>query len=343
MSELNVGRLNATGSGVKFPSFATANLPAGEVGLTVWDTDDEKLKIYNGANWVEVPGQADHPVGSQAFSYTGNDQSWVVPENVTKIRIKVWGGGGGGGGQSGWSDGGRGGGGGYVSGIMDVTPGTAYTVVVGSNGVPRSPTQTYGGGGRAWNTWGPGSGGGLSGFFNGGNSVFAGATPQTGAFSRVLLVAGGGGGGGANRNPGSTNGGGGGGTSGSNGTSNYGGNAGTGGSQSSAGSSNCTGSAGQLRGGDTTSPYGGGGGGGYYGGGAGCYQEPLDMGGGGGGSGYVAGAVSQGVLVSGGNGTGTSSGGAPGNSADADGQGAGTGGGYDQSGTPGRVVISWPY
>ena len=46
MSSLNVGRLNATGTGVKFPSYATNNLPTGEVGLTVWDTTDSKLKIY---------------------------------------------------------------------------------------------------------------------------------------------------------------------------------------------------------------------------------------------------------------------------------------------------------
>ena len=83
MSSLNVGRLNATGTGVKFPSYTTASLPTGEVGLTVWDTTDSKLKIYNGADWVPVPGQEDHPVGSQAFAYTGSDQAWVVPTNVT--------------------------------------------------------------------------------------------------------------------------------------------------------------------------------------------------------------------------------------------------------------------
>lgn len=341
MSELNVGRLNATGTGVKFPSYATANLPTGEVGLTVWDSDDGKLKIYNGADWVDVPGQEDHPVGSQAFVYTGSDQSWTVPDSVTKIRVKVWGGGGGGGGTSGWSDGGRAGGGGHAAGNLDVVPGTAYTIVVGQAGVQRSPSRTYGGGGKAKNTWGPGSGGGLSGFFSGGNSVFSGSNPQTGSFSRALLIAGGGGGGGATRNPNSTNGGGGGGTNGASGTSNYSNNNGGGGSQGSAGSSNCTANAGQLSGGDCTSGYGAGGGGGYYGGGAGCYQEPLDMGGGGGGSGYTAGSVQSAILISGG--SGGSNPGNPGNNADVDNQGAGTGGNTDAAGSAGRIVISWPY
>jgi len=343
MSELNVGRVNVTGTGLKFPSYTTANLPSGTIGLTVWNSTVERLQIFNGAEWVDVPGKENHPVGSTTFSYTGSDQSWVVPTNVTKIKVKVWGGGGGGGGQSGWSDGGRAGGGGHASGNVNVVPGTAYTIVVGANGTPRSPSRTYGGGGKASNTWGPGSGGGLSGMFTGGNSVFSGSEPQTGSFSRALIIAGGGGGGGANRNPGSTNGGGGGGTSGSNGTSNYGGNNGTGASQSAQGTSNCTSSAGQLRGGDTSSPYGAGGGGGYYGGGAGCYQEPLDMGGGGGGSGFIASGIASGILISGGNGQGTTAGGSPGNSGDIDNQGAGTGGGFDQNGTPGRVVISWPY
>ena len=341
MSSLNVGRLNATGTGVKFPSYATNNLPTGEVGLTVWDTTDSKLKIYNGADWVPVPGQEDHPVGSQAFAYTGSDQAWVVPANVTKIKIKVWGGGGGGGGTSGWSDGGRGGGGGHASGNYDVTPGQAFTVVVGQNGTQRSPTRTYGGGGRAANTWGPGSGAGLSGVFTGGSSVFSGASPQAGAFPRSLILAGGGGGGGATRNPNSTNGGGGGGSSGASGTANYNNNNGTGGSQGLAGTSRCTANAGQLSGGDSQNPYGAGGGSGYYGGGGGCYQEPLDMGGGGGGSGYIAGSITGAILVTGG--TGSNSPGGPANSSDIDNQGAGTGGNTNSPGTPGRVVISWPY
>ena len=341
MSELNVGRVNVSGTGVKFPSFTTASLPAGELGLTVWNSTDEELQIYNGTAWVAVPGQTPHPVGSQAFSYTGADQSFTVPANVTRVKVKVWAGGGGGGGTSGWSDGGRGGGAGFAQGNVDVQPGQVYTIVVGQGGVQRSPTQTYGGGGRAQNTWGPGSGGGLSGFFSGGTQVFSGATPQSGAQGRSLVVAGGGGGGGATRNPNSTNGGGGGGTSGNNGTSNSGGNNGTGGTQVAAGSSNCSSAQGPLRGADCASPYGAGGGSGYYGGGAGCYQEPLDMGGGGGGSGYIAGNVLSGVLTAGINGS--TSGGNAGNASDTDANGAGTGGNSNATGASGRVVIKWPY
>ena len=55
----------------------------------------------------------------------------------------------------------------------------------------------------------------------------------------------------------------------------------------------------------------------------------------------IAGSIQAAILVTGG--TGSNSPGGPANSSDIDNQGAGTGGNTNSPGTPGRVVISWPY
>lgn len=266
---------------------------------------------------------------STTFNYTGSDQSFTPPAGVNAVSIKMWGAGGGVGVVSGWSGGGTPGAGGYSSGTVTVTGGNTYTVVVGENGSPADPGSSYGGGGRATNTWGPGSGGGLSGFFDGNSQVFSGASPQSGTQARSLLIAGGGGGGGANRNPGSTDGGAGGGTSGQNGEANYGTNYGGGGTQNAGGQSRGSSAGAALRGADCTVSYGAGGGGGYYGGGAGYYEEPQDMGGGGGGSGYAHPNLVSGATLTGGNRN------TPGNSGDGD---RGSAGSSDNSG---KVIISY--
>jgi len=223
------------------------------------------------------------------FTYTGADQTFVVPAGVTYIYAKLWGAGGGAGRQGGWSYGSDGGGGGHTRGIIPVTPGATIYVKVGSGGYTANLNNTvYGGGGTGGGTGDSaysGMGGGFCGLFN--SSV---------AFANALAIAGGGGGGGCNNgmwyNLGL--GGAGGGaqaqrgqavgsaaTAGGGASTNAGGIAGTG---NSSGANPGT----QLTGGNAgTNNYGGGGGAGYYGGGAGAYTNSNLMGGGGGGSGYV--------------------------------------------------------
>lgn len=62
--------------------------------------------------------------------------TWICPAGVTTIQVEAWGGGGAGGGNTSNSDGGGGGGGGAYSKTTNipVTPGTSYTVTVGSGG-----------------------------------------------------------------------------------------------------------------------------------------------------------------------------------------------------------------
>ena len=92
--------------------------------------------VSNGTNWV-----------SQAFGGTSNLQiaffasstTWTAPAGVTKVRATVIGGGGGGAGYTGQPvqqyNGGLGG---SATGYYTVTPGTVYTITVGSGGTSAS-------------------------------------------------------------------------------------------------------------------------------------------------------------------------------------------------------------
>lgn len=65
-----------------------------------------------------------------------SSQSWIVPSNVTKVLVTLWGGGGGGGGSYGpFSAGSGGSAGGYSKGIFSVTPGATIFVTVGNGGI----------------------------------------------------------------------------------------------------------------------------------------------------------------------------------------------------------------
>jgi len=65
--------------------------------------------------------------------------TFIVPANITKLRVRVLGAGGGGGNNKS-----GGGGGGYADGVFTVTPGTSYTVTVGVGGAGGA-TGTAGG------------------------------------------------------------------------------------------------------------------------------------------------------------------------------------------------------
>lgn len=208
---------------------------------------------------------------SQTYSYTGLDQTFQVPANVTSMSITMKGAGG----QTyaSGNNGSIGGQGGLVSGTLAVTPGETLTLIVGGY-VDIGTGRSYGGGGV------PGSGrfSGRNGGIGGGRSAIRRGTTE-------LATAGGGGGSGY----GSSKGGSGGGSTGGDGVAGpgYGEPWGLGGTQTAGG----TGSDGstarqgsQFTGGDADNEknYAGGGGAGWYGGGAGS-----GGGTGGGGSSYI--------------------------------------------------------
>jgi len=238
------------------------------------------------------------------YTYTGADQTFVVPTGVSWIYAKLWGAGGGAGRSGSWAYGSDGGGGGHTRALIPVTPGATIYVKVGSGGYTTSGlTTVYGGGGTGASAAGDnqysGMGGGFCGIFNG--SV---------TFANALAIAGGGGGGGVltGQFAGMAIGGAGGGSIGQRGLSGQqatfanGGGGGTtnAGGAAGVGNSNGANAGTQLTGGNSgTNNYGGGGGGGYYGGGAGAYTNGNIMGGGGGGAGYYGSTARFGATYTG--------------------------------------------
>jgi len=210
--------------------------------------------------------------GKQFFFYTGSEQNFVVPTYISQVYVKVWGAGGAGGGN------GAGGMGAFVSGYLNVTPGSTLKVLVGGGGKYQSGSGGgYGGGGNAG-----------SGNYGGGGGGRTAIRTELGV---ELVTAGGGGGGaccgyygGEGGNPNGANAGGNSATfNGKGGTTSAGGAATTGGAAPSIPGSALIGSAG-----GSSTNGGGGGGGGYYGGSGGSGNTTTSTGGGGGGSSYTA-------------------------------------------------------
>ena len=213
--------------------------------------------------------------GKTFISYTGGNQTYIVPAGVTNLQVKLWG-----------AKGSGGGGGGFAGGFLAVTPGQTLTIRVGGlNG--------FGGGGAGGVDQ---AGDGYDGFRGGGGSYIIINGTQN------LAVAGGGGGGGYSGGSGGpgggTTGGSGGVYDGSGGTQSAGGAGGSGGGLSGS----------QTRGGSGASfhgnPCGGGGGGGYFCGGGGGGDNNSYGGGGGGGSSYIAQLVNGYTIAGSGSSTG---------------------------------------
>lgn len=198
-----------------------------------------------------------------SFSFTGSNQSFVVPTGISSAQVFLWGAGGGGG------LGGNGGAGCFVQGILPIIPGETLTIVVGQGGANKNRNfpRPYGGGGRGG---GPdngrsdipaGQGGGRSAIVRSGSDI-------------VTAGSGGGGRGGNGGRGGLINGFQGGGAAPIAG----------GGTQSAGGISNQAGGVGALAtGGDANQDNSSGGGSGFYGGGGAGQDRP-----GGGGSSLVS-------------------------------------------------------
>ncbi|HZQ35041.1 MAG TPA: Ig-like domain-containing protein [Dehalococcoidia bacterium] len=226
------------------------------------------------------------------FSFTGTEQSFTVPANVTSIHVVAIGGSGGSGNAFSVSGGasGTGGHGALVTGDLAVTPGQTIYVEVGGNGANATSgtggTGGFNGGGSGNSTAGTGAGGG------GGGASDVRTLPLSSGLSPTdsrLLVAAGGGGGGAGGIVSFFPGGAGGnaGAAGSTGgpVGGGGGGAGTAVAGGAAGSSFSTSAgAGTLgQGGGGGSQGGAGAGGGLFGGGGGGGSDAISAGGGGGG------------------------------------------------------------
>jgi hypothetical protein len=255
---------------------------------------------------LAIATQAVGPAGSAlaaqpaptTFSFTGAEQSWVVPAGVTQVHVTLVGGRGGANAQA-TANGGRGA---SVEGDLDVTPSQTLYLEVGGNG------QNGGGSGYVVPAF---NGGGLSGSTSpgaggGGTDIRTAARSDAGTLdSRLVIAAGGGGAGGGASSPPTP-----GGDASQPGVnapapgdptlSAQGGGAGTalaggagGAASSSGGSAGTAGSYGVGGNGGVPGAFGGGGGGGGYfgGGGGGAGEAPLDYGAGGGGGASFTGSL----------------------------------------------------
>lgn len=247
--------------------------------------------------------------------------SWTAPASVTSVCVVCVGGGGGGGTASSGGNGGSGGGLGWKNNIA-VTPGTAYTVVVGAGGAVK------GNGGDSYFI-SLATVSGRKGVLGGAGNGSSPTNRRANAGGTYTGDGGGDGGGGGWANDGARGGGGGGGAGG------YSGNGGGGGNYTGAG---------------TTSGAGGGGGGGY--GGSAGTKNNVGGGGGGGGVGILgqgANGSAASVARQGGfggsdganGGTGTTSNAGVGGLYGAGGGGGNGGGGNGGPGGAGAVRILW--
>ena len=241
----------------------------------------------NGNTGGTVPVNGSYQAGSssgynntQSYDYTGSDQTFNVPNNISgtqEVQVEVWGAGGAGTVYYYGLDYGGGAGGYTKATISTPTAGETLTIKVGKGGTVETTTSAYGGSGAGGNTSGRlgSSGGGYSG-------VFTGSTP--------LAISGGGGGASPGHSAGGLAGGGGGANQ-SGATSTDSTMSGRGGTTSAGGAkaASCATDGSQYTGGTACgggAEGGGGGGAGYYGGGGGNSSGQAN-GGGGGGSGYL--------------------------------------------------------
>jgi hypothetical protein len=97
------------------------------------------------ATWQTAAVSTGSFTNMQVYATAGTN-TFTVPAGVTKIMVEVWGGGGGGGGTNG-GFGAGGGGGAYGKQFITVTPGTVYSVVVGTGGTAGAAGVAGGNGG----------------------------------------------------------------------------------------------------------------------------------------------------------------------------------------------------
>ena len=125
---------------------------------------------------------------TQTFIYTGADQSFTVPPNVTQITFDAIGAGGGTGANADGSSLGTAGTGGEVTGTMGVSPGQVLNIVVAGQGTIGNTTSSVSGGFGGTTV---SAAGGSGGFVRGGGG---GGASHIDFGTTVLVMAGGGGG-----------------------------------------------------------------------------------------------------------------------------------------------------
>ena len=166
-----------------------SSVMAAAIGKIVDDAGGNALDDGNVAALANAIVQALRigPRGSQAFIVSAN---FTVPENVFRVRVRLWGGGGGGGGALNVGASASGGaGGGYAEGTYAVTPGAVIAVTIGAAGTAGLAGGANGGTGGT-SSFGafasaPGGTGGLSVTSGQAAGSAAGPVPSGGTLNRA--------------------------------------------------------------------------------------------------------------------------------------------------------------
>jgi hypothetical protein len=115
---------NLTANAVNATNIAGGQVVKSLNGLTDFVTlkAGANVSVFTNGNALQISA------GVPSFQAFGSSGTFVVPTNVTKIMVELWGGGGGGGSGYSYYTGGGGGAGGYGWAVFNVTPGASYTV-----------------------------------------------------------------------------------------------------------------------------------------------------------------------------------------------------------------------
>lgn len=210
-------RIDSAGAAVALPAagpvgstvgYWTAGNPTGGVPATILDQDwlngvqEELLAVIEAAGLTASKAsrvqllaalRQSFARGLQAFTASG---TFTVPAGVTKVGVQIWGAGGSGGtGSNAGATASGGGAGGYSDGVFSVTPGSGYSVTVGTGGAANGTFagNGFGGGTSSFGALASATGGTGGVGANGIQAVTAGVG-GTGSGSGALLIPGGGGG-----------------------------------------------------------------------------------------------------------------------------------------------------
>jgi len=276
--------VSSTSKGLLLPRLSQAQrdaIASPAAGLTIYNTDTNKLNTWNGTSWDEALATTRQTTDVRTFSYTGGVQAYTVPAGISQVAVDAIGGPGADGADFyGPNYGGQGA---RVQTTLTVTPGQVLYLYVGGAGQPaerNASNRAYNGGGAGTYNRDP-SRGDIKGGGGGGASDIR-TSASGAAYTDRLVVAGGGGGAWAGFISGNSQGGNGGTPDGTAGRSLIGGTRYDGASGATQTSGYALG-----QGGDSNNNAGGGAGGGGYYGGYGAQGNGSTSYAGGGGSSYV--------------------------------------------------------
>lgn len=125
----------STDNGVNWYSSGTTSSPFAIIGLTNGVSYPVSIRSINAIGTGEPSNTISGVPNPVINTYSSvGPTSWTAPAGVTSVEYLVVGGGGGSGGGYDNAGGGGGGGGMALTGLLSVTPGTAYAITVGDGG-----------------------------------------------------------------------------------------------------------------------------------------------------------------------------------------------------------------